>query len=155
MTDGSGWVCVLSLSDTCWKHISEERCAGRDRTMLLSSGEKRRGSKSLRETGKYIKITNSKFCLSFLLIYCVLLTEDRSIQHLSPHLRPSAGTEYSWSLQWADKQHLQPAAAMLPSSVSSVALAESGHELPETPAVWERSGEIQHWGRTRKAAGDK
>lgn len=63
MTGGSGWVCILPLFGTCWKHISEERCAGRDRTMLLSPGQKRRGSKCLWEIGKYIKALTPTTCI--------------------------------------------------------------------------------------------
>ncbi len=90
-----------------------------------------------------------------LLIYYVLLTEDRRIQHLPPHLCTSAGAECLWTLQRSDKQHLQPSAAVLSSPLSSVVLAESGHELSEAPGVWWLSRQIQHWGRTRPAAGDK
>lgn len=87
MTGGSGWVFILPLSHTCWKHISEERCAGRDRTMLLSSGEKRRGSKYLRETGTYIKLLTPLLtrlvCMLLLMMFYWQRTDVSNTCHLT------------------------------------------------------------------------
>lgn len=91
MTGGSGWVCVLPLSGTCWKHISEERCARRDRTMLLSSGGKRRGSKSLRETGKYIKSLIPTFVYPLADLLCFIY---RGQKYPTPVTSPAS---FSWN----------------------------------------------------------
>lgn len=91
MTGGSGWVCVLPLSGTSRKRISEKRCARRDRTMLLSSGEKRRGSKCLWETGKYIKSLTPTSVYPFADLLCFI---DRGQKYPTPVTSPAS---FSWN----------------------------------------------------------